>query len=861
MGEVYRAHDPRLKRDVAIKVLPEAFAGDGERIARFRREAEVLAALNHPNIGAVYGFEETPRGSGIVLELVEGQTLAERLARGPMPLDEALTVASHIAAAVAAAHERGVTHRDLKPANIKVAPDGRVKVLDFGLAKLADAAITPDSHDPAVHPLLSVSPTMASPAAVTGVGSIIGTAAYMSPEQARGRPVDRRTDVWAFGCVLYEMLTGRRVFEGAESVSDAIAAVLTSEPDWTRLPASTPPQVRTLLRRCLQRDPERRLHHLGDARLELEDALTGSVIDPAGDAGARSGLWLLRAVPLFLAALAAAVAAWAIWSRPASPTPEARPPVRLELNLPPGMELFTASARTVAISPAGSRVAFIGGVAGTRQVYVRELDHFDITALRGTEGATACFFSPDGESIAFVTAAGVLGTVNIEDGLVTRVADRVSFLYGAAWTPDDRIIFVRDGRLWHMARAGGVPSRLIDDDDSSGDLLQAWPQVLPGGSNLLFAVGSGDAWRIDLLVLATGERRTLVDRGTLPLYANSGHVLFFRDGELFAAPFDAGRAEVTGPAVRALENLPAVNLGIPTLDIASTGTLVYAPTTAVRRLVWVTRDGVEQPLNDELRTYASPKVSPDGRRILVQAGDLWVQDLSRDTFTRLVSRDAVTNGFPIWSPDGQRVLFRTPRGIRIIDANGGSDGELVRGTSEYDYPGALTPDGSTLVFLRSLQESSFDVFALPLRAPEEIRALLQTPAYEGGARLSPDGRWLSYVSNETGQNEVYLRPFQGLDRRWQVSAGGGTQAIWNPDGREIFYRSGERMMVVGFATDPEVTLTSPRLLFEQQYAYGAGITIANYDVTPDGQRFVMVKDEATAGRLNVVLNWFSDLAR
>jgi serine/threonine-protein kinase len=426
---------------------------------------------------------------------------------------------------------------------------------------------------------------------------------------------------------------------------------------------------------------------------------------------------------------------------------------------------------------------------------------------------------------------------------------------------DDEIVFVRAGSLWLVPRSGGEAQSLTTLGGERGDTLHAWPVLLPGGKTMLFGAASGEQWRIDSLVLATGERRTIVEQGTLPLYASSGHLVFFRGGELLAAPFDVTRVQVTGPAVQAITSLPSNVPGVPVVDVSSSGTVVYAPTNAVSRLVWVSRQGAEQPLNETLRAYANPRLSPDGTRVVVQAGDLWLQDLARATFTRLTLRDAVTNGFPAWTADGRRVMYRSPTGLKVQDTDGSGDGEAIPGTSEFDYPGSVTADGQTLVFLRSSQETSFDIYTLPLADPSRVRPLLNTTAYEGGARLSPDGRWLSYISNESGRNEVYLRPFPGSDRRWQISTEGGTQAIWNPNGKEIFYRNGDRMMAVGLSATPEVALSAPRLLFEQQYAYGAGITIANYDVSRDGQRFLMVKDEASAGRLNVVLNWFSDLAR
>jgi serine/threonine protein kinase len=853
MGEVYRARDTRLKRDVALKVLPPAFAHDPDRLARFQREAELLATLNHPNIAAVYGFEETPAASGIVLELVDGPTLRERIAHGPIPLDEALAMARQIADALEAAHEKHVIHRDLKPANIKITTNGTVKVLDFGLAKMMDRA---GSDQDKSSQAFSMSPTYAVEA--TSAGLILGTAGYMSPEQARGKQVDGRTDIWSFGCVLYEMLTGRPVFEIGETVSDAVAAILTREPDWRALPANLPAPLLRLLRRCLEKDRDRRLHHAADVRLEIADAMSAPAPDPAPS---RTPSSRMRFVPWAVTAAAVGLAAFALWTRsgPAAAS-EASPVRRLELTLPTGVELF-ASNRSVAVSPDGSRVAFVGVRSGTRQVYLRSLDQFEATPLKGSDSATVTFFAPDGRSVGLVTNTGALRTISLTDGLVTTVTDAVNFLYGACWGDGDRIVFVRDGALWQVAGSGGTPKALTMLGGQGGDTLHAQPVFLPGGQTVLFGAASGERWRIESVSIATGERHTVIERANMPLYAASGHLIFFRDGELLTAPFDRDRLEVTGTASQAIEKLPTQLQGLPSIDISAAGTVVYAPTTAVSRLVWVSRQGIEQPVNEVPRSYASPRIAPDRNRMLVQAGDLWVHDIARSTFTRLTSRDAVINAFPMWMPDGRHVIYRSPTGLKIQDSEGSGDGQLVHGTSDYDYPAAVGPDGDTLLFMRSTQETSFDILQLSLRNPTEVRPWLKTAAYEGGAQLSQDAKWVAYVSNESGQNEIYLRQRNAPDRRWTISTDGGTQPLWNPNGRELFYRNGDKMMAVEVSTTPDIKLSTPRVLFEQRYAFGAGITIANYDVAADGQRFIMVRDEAGAARLNVVLNWLSELVR
>jgi Tol biopolymer transport system component len=847
MGEVYRARDTRLKRDVAIKVLPEGFAGDPDRLARFEREAELLATLNHANVAAIYGFEDSAPVNGIVLELVEGPTLADRLAGGAIPIDEALPIARQVADALEAAHKQSVVHRDLKPANIKITPGGQVKVLDFGLAKAMEFATAQVGS-------ASISPTMVSPA--TQAGIVLGTAAYMSPEQARGKAVDQRADIWAFGCVLFEMLSGQSPFEPGETVSDAIAAILTREPDWNLLPQGTPESIRRLLRRCMQKDVNRRLSHIADARLELDDA-AGSEAEavPVAASGRAGAGWRLL-TPWAIAAVALVVAGLVAWSVRAD-RQEPSPPARLELTLPPNLELYTA-ARTIAISPDGSQLAFIGVQSGARQIYLRPLDQFESAPLRGTDGVSTLFFSSDGASIAFVTSAGVLKTASLADGVVATLADGASFQTGAAWSDDGTIIFPRGSTLWSMPGTGGQPRQLATLDAGRGETGHAWPTVLPGGRTLLFAVASNDRRGIDSLDLGTGRRRPVVESGTLPLYVSSGHLAYFRDGKMFAVPFDASAAEVRGPSVLLIDNIPELAAGVPLVDVSRSGTVMYSATTAFSSLVWVSRTGEEQVLNGERRTYANPRTSPDGQRIIVQAGDLWLQDLTRSTFSRLTTGTIMSNGFPIWLPDG-RVMYRSATGIRIQDTGGSSLAtQLVPGTTDLDYPAVVASDGDTLILHRSTEDASFNILSVSLRNPSTMTALLQTRAYESGARLSPDGRWMTYVSNETGRNEVYLTPFPGPGERQQVSTAGGTQALWNPNGKEIFYRIDDKMMVVDVTTSPTMKLSSPRQLFEARYAYGAGITIPNFDISRDGQRFIMVKPEPGAGRLNVVLNWFAN---
>jgi eukaryotic-like serine/threonine-protein kinase len=845
MGQVYRATDTTLGRQVAIKILPDAFASDPERLARFAREAKTLASLNHPHVAAIYGFEKSEGVHALVMELVEGEDLSQRLAGGAIPLAEALAVAKQIAGALEAAHEHGIIHRDLKPANIMIRRDGLVKVLDFGLAKLAHAPGTEDT----------VLPTMS--ATMTEAGAILGTAPYMAPEQTRGQVVDRRADIWAFGAVVYEMLSGKRAFGGL-TTPDVLAAIMTSEPELEALPHDTPPTIRSLIRRCLRKDLSSRLQHIGDARIELQEALAQPepVASPAPQS--RAGRWL-RALPWILAALAIAMSfALKLWRPRLEATTE--PTVtRLELSLPAGVDLDASVGQNVAISPDGTQVAVVGVLGGMRQLYVRRFDQFEGTALRGTEEATSCFFSPDGRRVAFASAAGTLKTIGLQDGRVSTLATEVNYAAGGSWGLDDRITFSREGTLWQIPASGGTPRQLTTPDGTKPQRSQAWPTVIDAGQSLLFASTTADgrgATQIEALSLATGRRRIVIESGTFPLYAPSGHLIFFRDGVLLAAPFDVATLEVTGSPVRVLENL-AVTAGVPQAALSSTGSLVFAPDAgAARRLVWVSRQGAEQIIENALRGYRHPRLSPDGRRIVVEAGgDLWSEDLARGTFARLTSIGTV-DGFLSWMPDGTRLVVRTTTGMRIIDADGSGRSQPIAATSAVDYPNSVSPDGQTLAFTK--MAATGDLFALSLRGEPRLFPILQTSAYEAGAQISPDGRWVTYVSDESRQLQVYVRPFPQGARKLQVSTEGGTQALWNKNGREIFYRSGNRMMSVNVSTTPDVTFSAPRLLFDRRYALGT-VTFPNYDVSPDGQRFVMVRDESGSGHLNVVLNWQEEL--
>ena len=749
MGQVYRAIDTTLGRQVAIKILPDAFAADAERLARFEREAKTLASLNHPHIAAIYGFEKSAGLHALVMELVEGDDLSQRIARGAIPIDEALPIAKQIAEALEAAHEQGIIHRDLKPANIKVRPDGTVKVLDFGLAK----AMEPTG---VAAPSIAESPTITSPA-MTQAGMILGTAAYMSPEQARGKPVDTRADVWAFGCVLFEMLAGRRCFERLDSISDAIAAILTRDPDWRALPPNTPEPIRRLLRRCLIKNATGRLHHLADARLEIEEALASPIASSTIHRSlARKGL--VRAVPwMIAAALAVVVVGLGVQLRMRELARVAPPVAHFEMNLPPGVEVYQGASQVVAFSPDGTHVAFVGSLSGLKQVYLRDLGQLDAIAVRGSENALSCFFSPAGDAVGFITDLGVY-KVSLRDLLVTALAPNALNRSGGTWGSDGRVTFARDNGLWQVSSDGGTPTQVTTL--TTGESLHAWPEVVKNGRTILFtSVPSGGVQRahVEAVEVDTGKRHVLIKGARFPRHSSTGHLVFYRDGGLHAVPFDADRLTVTGPAMEVTPSVEQDSSGAPIAEISSAGSLVYRRAGVPSGLlVWVSRQGIEQPVNDVPRAYQSPHLTADNRRIVVGVGgDLWIQDTLRSTFTRLTSQQSETASYPVWTPDGKQIIFRTPTGLRSIETDGSGRSRTLAGTTSGDFPSAVSPDGTTLATARRTTEGLVDVYVVSIAGDSAPSALVTGPAFEGGPQFSPDGRWIAYVSDESGQFQVY----------------------------------------------------------------------------------------------------------
>jgi eukaryotic-like serine/threonine-protein kinase len=870
MGEVYQAQDTKLGRDVAIKVLPAAFVHDVERLARFQREARMLAALNHPNIATIHGLEQSDGVHYLVMELVPGQTLAERLGGGALKIlkiKEALKLGVQIAEALEAAHERGVIHRDLKPANVKVTPEGRVKVLDFGLAK----AFAGDSGQD-----LSSAATLT--AMGTEEGMILGTPAYMSPEQARGKAVDKRTDIWAFGCVLYEMLAGKVAFRGA-TVSDTIVAVLEREPDWQALPAATPTKIRDLLRRCLQKESQHRLRDIGDARIEIEEASAAPAMpEPAAT---RKGVRALGRQVLILSVgallLVAIVTGLTMWNLKSSPAPTPQPVSRTVITLPPGQQLAGLDlGPAVALSPDGSRLAYVARQGGTQQLYLRAMDSQEAKLIPGTEGAVNPFFSPDGQWLGFF-ASGKLKKVSVNGGAALTLGDGVTF-GGASWGSQGMIAISPTSipGLQQVPDTGGTPQTLTLLE--KGDASHRWPEFLPGGKTVLFAAGpAANNWtdaQVAVQSVGTGDRRNLVQGGTHPRYALSGHLVYAQGGRLMVVPFDPQRLRTTGAAIPLVEGvLQSTITGAAQYSLSSTGSLVYVPGTFQSdksKLVWVSRNGAQQPVVAPAHAYRQPRLSPDGRRVAVtineQGDQVWLYDLSRETLTRYTF-EGNRNTDPAWTPDGKRIAFESnkegPQNLfwQLADGSGGLE-RLT--TSDYtQFPLSWSPDGQLLAFIEFNPTTGRDIWMLRL-GDRKAQPFLRTPFDETSPQFSPDGRWLAYASNESGPYEIYAQPYPGPGGKWQISTEGGTEPVWNRNGRELFYRSGDKMMAVDIATQPSFAAGKPRMLFEGQYQQ-TPVTFPNYDVSRDGQRFLMLKPSEQAAsaptQINVVLNWFEELKR
>ncbi|HEY5568010.1 MAG TPA: protein kinase [Gammaproteobacteria bacterium] len=905
MGEVYQARDTKLNRDVALKVLPDLFARDADRSARFLREAQVLASLNHPNIAAIYGLEESPDGvRALVLELVEGSTLAELIdsvleapgsdgtktavreseARrssstdGALALDTALSIARQIADALEAAHAHQIVHRDLKPGNVKVRADGTVKVLDFGLAKaLVDAATAPN---------LANSPTLTG---ATEAGVILGTAAYMSPEQARGRPVDKRTDIWSFGCVLYEMLTGRRAFEGSEA-TDVLARILERGPDFDALPRTTPPAILRLLRRSLEKDWNRRLPDIGVARLEIDEALTAPEAAPVSSAlPARSHepmRWQERAAWSVAVLAVLGLGTLAVFTFPSgAPEPST---MRFDVDTPP-----TSDAFAFALSPDGRQLAFVATADGGPTLWVRAIDQVTAQPLAGTEGASYPFWSPDGDAVGFF-ANGKLKRKDLTRGVPQVLADAPGGR-GGTWNRDGDILFAPGATvgLKRVAATGGTPITVTELAADHGS--HRWPQFLPDGRRFLFFVGLGQASARGAYVgsLDGGEPTRLLAGETAAVFAQPGYLLRVLQGVLVAHRFDAERSTVD-PESRPVAQSVGTDDGTfhSAFSVSDTGVLVHRPGAGTKRqLVWVDGEGTAlAPLGSvDDGVPAAPELAPDGRRVALTrapegTGDIWLVDVARNVASRMTF-DPGVDSYPVWSPDGDRLVFSSGRNGRMDlfekASNGATEEQPLIVTGQDTVAQDWSPDGQVLLYTIQDPKTGSDLWATLFDAargaasnaelsPSQPFPVAQSSFDEGQGRFSPDGQWVAYASNETGRHEIYVQAFPDLSSKWQVSTGGGIYPRWRADGRELFYLAPDmRLMAVPIdVTSPPASISPrvPRALFSTRlattgpYVFTAGVFAkAQYAVAPDGRFLMNVADDAAAPPITVVVNWTAGL--
>jgi eukaryotic-like serine/threonine-protein kinase len=867
MGEVYRARDTRLDRIVAVKILPGHLADRSELRERFEREAKTIASLNHPHICTLYDIGHQDGTDFLVMEYLEGETLAQHLLKGPLPLDQVLQYAIEIADALDKAHRKGVTHRDLKPGNIMLTKSG-TKLLDFGLAKLKQEVAPANVQ-------LSQLPTANDP--LTAQGTIVGTLQYMAPEQLEGKEVDARTDIFAFGVVVYEMATGKRAFEG-KSQASLIAAILEREPPaMSSLQPMTPPQLNRVVKKCLAKEPEGRWQAASDLTDALkwiaeggsQAALPVTAARGFGALGRRAALLMLAGV--VLGGIIASLAAWKL----KSPVPPGGPPIaRLAVVLSSGLQIAGLNFPAVALSPNGTQLAYVAAKGSTQQLYLRALDSLDAKPIPGTDGASAPFFSPDGQWIGFF-AQGKLRKVSATGGSLQTLSD-APYGEGGSWGPDDTIYFAPSNisGLWKVAASGGKAQEVTKLDRNKGEFSHRWPQVLPGGKAVLFTFWTGPGWEegnIAVQLLATGERRVLVKGGNTGRYVPTGHLVYSRAGALMAVPFDLTRLEVSDGPPTLLGEIVSEWAEGAHYTLSVSGSLAYVPDSPQRlehRLAWVDRKGSVEPLPTPPRPYENPRISPDGRRVAVQIEEatigIWVYDLSRATLTRLTTPDASSQA-PLWTPDGKHIAYRATRaGFRNLFWNAtdgtGTEERLTAGES-IQTPSSWSPDGKLLAFTDQNPTTGINISVLPLEGDRKPQLFLRTKTNLFSPAFSPDARWLAYMSNESGRNEVYVQPFPGPGGKSQISTEGGREPVWARNGRELFYRNGDKMMAVDITTQPTFTVGSPRLLFEGRYETSPNF-ISGYDVSSDGQRFLMiqpVEPEQPATQINVVLNWFEEL--
>ncbi|TDI40774.1 MAG: serine/threonine-protein kinase [Acidobacteria bacterium] len=850
MSEVYRARDLTLGREIAIKVLPSLLAQDPDKLARFEREAKILASLNHPNIAVIHGLEHEDDVWYLVLELIPGETLAERIKRAPLTVAEARAIFLQIARALEAAHEKQIIHRDLKPSNVKITEDGVVKLLDFGLGKTL-----PETR-------VAGSKTKTFSGGETSPGLVMGTPGYMSPEQARGHEMAKSTDVWSFGVSLFEALTAVHPF-ARETLPDMFTAVLKEEPPWGRLPSNVPRALGTLLSRCLEKNAHDRIHDIGDVRIQLEDLTVDAV--PKTE---RTGVsrWALVAVILVLPFFV-----W-LFAHDAPTLDRTRPVVRrFVLDLSPTAPISLNGASALAVSPDGERLVYGSRRGARNQLYLRELDQIETVPIPGTEGGTAPFFAPSSNRLGFFVE-GKLKTLSLLGGTPETLTDAET-PRGASWS-DGSILFSPSSRsgLQAVPASGGASASVTDVGDAS-IRAHRWPSVLPGGTHALVTLWNDDGFAVAVVALDTGDVKELVQNGSYARYASTGHLVFLRDGDLYAAGFDAGSRTLVSEASLVVEDVAQdARTGAAFYDFSEDGALFYVPadavTTGPATMLLIDRAEVARPIGPPRHSFQVPRLSPDGQFLLVTVqdgdeADIWSLQLDRGNLTRLTFEGS--NGAAIWTPDGKRITFSSNRNaahaIYWKAADGSGNAERLTPDGPLLYATSWSPDGGTLTYTVLDPQSQFDVWLLHF-ADRETTPLLSSSYNEAGAVFSPDGRFLAYTSDESGREEVYVRAFPGPEGRWQVSTESGNEPQWSRDGKELFFRSGTSLMVADIVLEPSFDAARPRVLMDAPFDQ-AGSLYANYDVTPDGRNFVMIRSEEdnAADRLHVVLHWFEELKR